>query len=146
MTNKRLLHWCQSILPPNYQAVRGLTDKYQKFLSEQLTREIATTVRVINVNMDEIVIAAASSQVASYLRLHATELRQQFRETFGGDRKIIIKSMPESLINIDPQRSTIKPRPVSDESVDTIEKNADWVEDETLKNALKSLARSLKKS
>lgn len=146
MTNKRLLHWCQSVLPANYRSVRELTDKYQKFLSEQLGREIAQNVQVIKVDRDEIVIASASSQVAGFLRIHGVELRQQFCETFGGDRKIVVRTMPDSLLQLESRQPVNKPRPVSDESVESIKKNADWIEDENLRKALKSLAGSLKKT
>ena len=145
MANKPLLHWCQSALPPNYQAIKGLTEKYQKFLVQQLPEDIVDSVQVINVDHGEIVIAAASGQIANFLRLHVSELTQQFHETFGGKRKLLIKAMPASLLQVESGHAVVKPRSVSREAINGIENNAKWIEDEKLKKAFESLARQLKK-
>lgn len=146
MANKTLLHWCQSALPPNFQTIKGLTEKYQKFLVQQLPEDIVDTVQVINVDHDEVVIAAASGQIANYLRLHAREITQQFHETFGGNRKLSIKAMPASLLKVETGQVVVRPKSVSTETISNIEKNAKWVEDEKLKKALESLAHQLKES
>ncbi|MCP4429557.1 MAG: DUF721 domain-containing protein [Gammaproteobacteria bacterium] len=146
MANKSLLRWCQSVLPANYQSIKGLTEKYQQFLVQQLPEDIIDSVRVINVDQAEVVIAAVSGQIANYLRLHMKELTQQFDETFGGNRKITIKAMPASLLQIESRQATARPRSVSKESIDSIETNAKWIEDEALKKALESLADQLKKN
>jgi hypothetical protein len=146
MANKSLLHWCQSALPPNYQSIKGLTEKYQNFLAQQLPEELVDAVQVINVDRDEVVIAAASGQIANYLRLHVRELTQQFHETFGGNRKLSIKAMPASLLKVESGRVVARPQSVSTEAINNIENNAKWVEDEKLKRALESLAHQLKKS
>lgn len=145
MANKSLLHWCQSALPPNFQSIKGLTEKYQTFLAQQLPEDIVDSVQVINVDHGEVVIAAASGQIANFLRLHARELTQQFHETFGGNRKLLIKAMPASLLQVELSRRVVKPQSVSADTIDSIESNAKWVEDEKLKKALESLAARLKK-
>ncbi len=146
MANKSLLHWCQSALPENFQSIKGLTEKYQQFLLQQLPEDIADSVQVINVERGKVVIAAASAQIANFLRLHARELTQQFDETFGGNRKLSIKAMPASLLKVESGHVVVRPQPVSAETVKNIEKNAKWVDDEKLKKALESLAHQLKDS
>lgn len=146
MANKSLLHWCQSALPHNFQTVKGLTEKYQEFLLQQLPEDIADSVQIINVDRGEVVIAAASGQIANFLRLHTRELTQQFDETFGGKRKLSIKAMPASLLQVESGHVAVRPQPVSAETIRNIEKNANWVDDEKLKKAFESLARQLKES
>lgn len=146
MANKSLLHWCQSALPRNYQSIKSLTEKYQNFLAQQLPADIAGLVQVIKVDRDEIVIAAASAQIANYLRLHARELTQQFSETFEGNRRLSIKAMPSSLLKVETSHVATSPQSVSKAAIDNIEKNAKWIEDEKLRGALESLAQQLKKS
>ncbi len=144
MTNKRLSSWFQSILPTNYRQIKNQTSKYQLFLNEQLPDSINSSVWVINAGTEEIVIAAGSAQVTNYLRLHARELQQQFDETFTGGQKLNFKTMPESLLQVDQRPPARKPDRVSNEAIKSIRKNAQWIEDENLKQALESLARQLK--
>ena len=145
MTNKQLSRWCLSVLPAHYHTIRGLTEQYQQFLVQQLPEEIIDSTRVINVDLNKIVIAVDSAQVANYLRLHLKEITQQFQETFGGNRQVRIKTMPASLLQTEPQRASARPRTVSQQAIEQIENNARWIEDEKLKNALESLADQLKK-
>lgn len=146
MANKSLLHWCQSALPPNFQSIKGLTEKYQNFLAQQLPEDIVDSVQVINVDRGEVVIAAASGQIANFLRLHVRELTQQFEETFGGNRKLTIKAMPASVLKVESGHRVVRPQSVSVDTINSIENNAKWVEDEKLKKALESLAHQLKDS
>ena len=144
MSNKLLSSWFQSVLPTNYRQIKSQTSKYQLFLSEQLSDSISDSVRVINVSSEEIVIAAGSAQVTNYLRLHARELQQQFDETFNNGQKLSFKTLPESLLRIDQRPAARKPDRVSNEAIKSISDNAQWIENENLKQALESLARQLK--
>ena len=144
MSNKRLSSWFQSILPTNYRQIKSQTSKYQLFLNEQLPDSITGSVQVINVSTEQIVIVTGSAQVTNYLRLHARELQQQFDETFKCSQKLSFKTMPESLLQIDQRPPARKPVRVSDEAIKSINNNAQWIEDEKLRQALESLARQLK--
>ncbi len=146
MNNKRLSSWLQSVLPVNYRQLKSQTSKYQHFLSEQLPDSISDSVLVINVSVDEIVIAATSAQVTNYLRLHSRELQQQFHETFHSRQVLRFKTMPNSLLEVEQRPPGRKPRPVSNEAIESISSNAQWIEDDNLKQALESLARQLKKN
>ncbi|NNE63210.1 MAG: hypothetical protein HKN34_03925 [Gammaproteobacteria bacterium] len=111
---------------------------------QQLPEDIVDSVRVINVDHAEVVIAAASGQIANFLRLHVRELTQQFHETFGGNRKLAIKAMPASLLQVESRHVAARPKPVSRDAINGID--AKWIEDEKLKKALESLAQQLKNS
>jgi hypothetical protein len=100
---------------------------------------------LLNINQHEIVIGATTPLVTNYLRLHSREIEQQLRETFGFEQKLKFRTVPESLLKLD--RKEIKPRlpqTPSADSIDALERNAQWIEDGELKAALLSLAASLK--
>ena len=145
MSNKRLSSWCQSILPVNYKGIKNQTARLQHFLREQLSEPIAKRVHVINITDQEIVVAVDNAQVANYLRLHNRELQQQISETFNLRQTLKFKTMPETVLQLRERPKAKKPGRVSDEAADVITKNAQWIEDENLKHALESLAKTLKK-
>ncbi len=101
---------------------------------------------VINFSKQEIVIAAANPQVANYLRLYVTEIQQQIHETFNLSQKLKIRTIPDSLLQLEHPRESSKPSKVSAETVAAIDRGAGWIEDEGLKQSLQSLAETLKKS
>ena len=104
---------------------------------------VKQSVTVLTINQDEIVIAANSPMVANYLRLHSREIQQQIRETFHFEQTLKFRTVPDSLLKLERQHSLPQPRQVSAESVEAIERNAQWIEDEDLRAAMLSLAKSL---
>jgi len=144
MSTKTLGQWSKSVLPDNFEQVNSHTLAIQQFLIEHLPEPINQQVSVINFSAEEIVVAAANPQVANYLRLYVAELQQQIRETFQLSQKLKIRSVPESLLKIDHPTSSSKPSKVSSETVAAIDRSASWIEDENLKQSLKSLANTLK--
>lgn len=144
MSNKRLSSWCESILPSNYRQIKSQTSKYQQFLQQQLPDTVAGSVQVINVNTEEIVVAVSSATVTNFLRLHLRELQQQIHETFNSSQKLVFKTMPDSLLQMQQRPTARKPVVVSDEAIQNISSNARWIEDDSLREALQSLARQLK--
>lgn len=145
MTSTRLDKLCRSVLPPGFKKISRLGPGIQSFLEQNLPEPINQNVTLLNITEEHIVIAANSPVMANYLRLHAAEIRQQLRETFNLDQEIKFRSLPESLLKVGSQYKIPQPEPVSSESIDAIERNANWIEDEDLKSALLSLAQSLKK-
>ena len=101
---------------------------------------------MINISTQEIVIAAANPQVANYLRLYVAEIQQQIHESFNLTQKLKIRAVPDSLLQIDNPRRSSKPSKVSGETVAAIDRSADWIDDEGLKQSLQSLAETLKKT
>jgi len=145
MSNKRLASWCQSILPANYKGVKNQMAQLQNFLREQLSEPVAKRVHVINITTQEIVVAVDNAQIANYLRLHNRELQQQICETFHLRQILKFKTMPETILQLQERPKARKPGKVSGETAEVITNNAQWIEDDNLKHALESLARTLKK-
>ena len=144
MSTKTLGQWSKSVLPGNFEQVSRQTLAIQQFLMEHLPEPVNQQVSVINFSPEEIVVAASSPQVANYLRLYVAEVQQQIQETFQLSQKLKICTVPESLLEIEGPPLSGKPSKVSSETVDNISRGAGWIEDENLKQALESLANTLK--
>ena len=144
MASNRISRLCQSVLPAEFEQVKRQAPGLQHFLEENLPDAVKQSVTVLTINQDEIVIAANSPMVVNYLRLHSKELQQQIRETFHFEQTLKFRTVPDSLLKLKQPQSLPQPRQVSAESVDALERNAQWIEDEDLKAALLSLAESLK--
>jgi len=144
MSTKTLGQWSKSVLPDNFEQVNRQMLVIQQFLTEHLPEPINHQVSVINFSAEEIVVAASNPQVANYLRLYVVEVQQQIQETFQLSQKLKIRSVPESLLKIDHPTRSSKPSKVSSETVAAIDRSASWVDDENLKQSLKSLANTLK--
>jgi hypothetical protein len=146
MSTKTVGEWGKSLLPDNFEQVNRQTLKIQQFLIENLPEPINLQVSVINISAEEIIIAAPNPQLANYLRLYAAEVQQQIHETFQLNQKLKIRSLPESLLKTDNPPVSKKPSKVSGETIAALNRSAGWMEDESLKQSLQSLANTLKKA
>ncbi|MFT4607980.1 MAG: hypothetical protein ACI9V8_000413 [Urechidicola sp.] len=147
MTNKTVNKWCQAALPDNFDRVSKETAAIQQFLRKQLPEPMNQQVTVVNLTTDTIVIAVSDPQISNYLRLYIAEIQQQIQETFGLKQVLKIKTIPSSVLKSDHVLASPKiPLKVKPETVQKLQRGADWIEDEGLKQALKSLADSLKKT
>ena len=144
MARRRLDDLCRAVLPPGYERVQRYASGIQRFLEETLPPPANACVTLLKLDDDEIVIAANSPPVANYLRLHAAEIRQQLRETFGLEQAVRFRSVPDSLLRVEPPGGRRRPRPASAGSADAIERNARSVDDPALRDALLALAQSLR--
>ncbi|MFT5548509.1 MAG: hypothetical protein ACI9CO_000424 [Candidatus Azotimanducaceae bacterium] len=147
MANKKANQWCQAALPGNFVRVSKDTAAIQQFLRKQLPEPMNQQVSVVNITDESIVIAVADPQISNYLRLYMAEIQQQIQETFNLKQVLKIKTIPFSVLKSDHLLpASKKPLKVKPETVQALKRGADWIEDEGLKQALKSLASSLKKS
>ena len=147
MSSKTVNNWCRAALPENFDRVCRDTLAIQQFLFKQLPEPMSQQVTVVNLTDETIVIAVTDPQIANYLRLYTTEIQQQIQETFNLTQVIKIKTMPGTVLQVDNALPAAKkPTEVSPEIVQTLQRGADWIEDEDLKLALKSLATALKKT
>ena len=144
MGSKQISRLCQTVLPPEFEQVTRLGPDIQRFLEQNLPETVNQAVTLLTINQDEIVVAANSPMVANYLRLHSREIEQQLRETFKLEQALKFRTIPDSLLKLDNNEYRAHPEQVSDESIEAIRRNAEWIEDEELKAALLSLAKSLK--
>ena len=145
MSLDRIGKLCQSILPEDFERIRRKLPQVQQFLEDNLPEPVNRSVTLLTINPDEIVVAASTPLVANYLRLHQREIRQQLRETFGFEQALRFRSIPESMLHLDRPGSSREPGPVSSESIEALERNLQWIEDDDLKAALQGLADSLKR-
>ena len=143
MSNKRLFSWCQSILPANYHQIKNKTARIQQFFDEHLPDSISQRIQVINTTETEIVIAVEDPQITNYLRLHQREMQQQLLETFNIRRSLKFRTVPEGMLKPGSRPGFRQPMRVSHETAESIKRNAQWVEDSELKQALESLAGSI---
>ncbi|MCP4488269.1 MAG: DUF721 domain-containing protein [Gammaproteobacteria bacterium] len=143
MSNKRLSSWCQSILPANYQQIKSQTEKFQRFLRDQLPDTIAGRIHVMNVSQTEIVVAVEDPQTTNYLRLHHREMQQQLLETFQCSQTLRFQTLPGDVLAPARRGNFRKPSRVSAENAGGIKRGAQWIEDDSLKQALESLSQRL---
>ncbi len=144
MASKRISGLCQSFLPAEFELVKRMAPGIQRFLEQNLPEGVNKCVTLLTLNQHEIVIAANSPMVANYLRLHGKEIRQQLRETFNLEQSLRFRTIPDSLLKLEKQTALRQPEPVGTHSIEALEANAKWIEDEDLKAAMLSLAESLK--
>lgn len=143
MANREISRLCQSVLPPGFEQARQQLPIIQAFLEENLPEAVQQSVTLLSVNDEEIVIAANTPMVANYLRLHSAEIQQQLCETFQLQQKVIFRTIPDAMFNTRRPVALPPPRVVSNESVTAIRRSAQWIEDDSLRAAILSLADSL---
>ncbi|MFT5658908.1 MAG: hypothetical protein ACI9KN_002189 [Gammaproteobacteria bacterium] len=136
-----------SALPENFGRVSRDTSAIQQFLRKQLPDPMNQQVTVVNLTDEEIIIAVADPQITNYLRLYSTEIQQQIQETFNLKQVLKVRTMPNSMLKpSSTSTSVMKPSRVKPETAQALQRGADWIEDEKLKEALKSLASCLNKT
>lgn len=144
MARRSLDQLCRSVLPAGYERVVRHGPQIQQFLDENLPEPVRHAVTLLTVDDAEIVLAANSPMVVNYLRLHAAEIEQQLRESLQLQQAVRFRTVPDDLLKIDRIVQSRSPRRVSAESIAAINNSAQWIDDETLRAALQSLADSLK--
>ena len=145
MSGGKIGKLCESVLPAGFERVKKHGAQIQRFLEENLPAPLNRTVTLLSVDDAEIVIAAKTPVVANYLRLHQAELRQQLRESLGLEQSLRFRSLPDTLLQVERPQVRRSPRRVSAKSIEALERNARWIEDEDLRSAMLELAQSLKR-
>lgn len=145
MAGRDLSRLCQSVLPPEFERLKRQLPRIQEFLDANLPGAVQGSVTVLCMDEEEIVIAANTPMVANYLRLHSAEIQQQLRESFQLEQAIRFRTIPDALLKPRKRKPLQAPRAVSAEAVDSIKRNAQWIEDASLRDALLALADSLAK-
>jgi hypothetical protein len=143
MASRDISRLCQSVLPPGFEQAKRQLPQIQTFLEENLPEEVQRSVTLLTVNSEEIIIAANTPMVANYLRLHSAEIQQQLRETFQLEQQVKFRTIPDALFHARKQEKLQAPRVVNSEAVRAIKRNAQCIEDESLRAAMLSLVDSL---
>lgn len=144
MARRSIAGLCRGLLPPEFERLEQQIPEIQKFLEQNLPESVQACVTLLTLNDEQIVIAANSPLVTNFLRLHSSEIEQQLRETFGLEQALNFRTIPDGLLQTGSRVHQPQPRVVSDEAVEAIERNAEWIDDEELKQAMLSLAKSLR--
>ena len=144
MTGGRIDRLCRDVLPAEFDRISRLGPAIQAFLEHNLPVSVNRSVSLLTVSDTEIVIAAYTPTVASYLRLHGAEIRQQLREGLDIDLEIRFRSLPQAMLRAAARPPPGTPRAVGAAALDAIERSAASIEDEALRAALLSLARGMK--
>jgi hypothetical protein len=143
MASRDIARLCEGVLPPGFEQARRQLPQIQDFLEENLPEAVRQSVKLLSVTDAHIVIAANTPMVTNYLRLHATEIQQQLRETFQLEQPLKFRTIPDAMFQRRQPPSRLAPRAVSSEAVAAIRLNAQWIEDEDLRAAMLALADSL---
>ena len=144
MANRSIGRLCSAVLPAEFERVSRLAPATQAFLEQNLPEPVNRSVRLLTVTRDELVIAASTPMVANYLRLHGNEIRQQLRESLDIDVEVRFRALPASMLQASTRPATEAPRKVGSATLDLIERGAESIDDEGLREALRSLARGMK--
>lgn len=144
MARRSIAGLCRGLLPPEFERLEQQIPEIQKFLEQNLPESVRACVTLLTLNDEQIVIAANSPLVTNFLRLHSSEIEQQLRETFGLEQTLNFRTIPDALLQTGSRDHQPQPRVVSGEAVEAIERNAEWIDDEELKQAMLSLAKSLR--
>ena len=130
---------------PEFERLKQQIPEIQKFLEQNLPESVQGCVTLLTLNDEQIVIAANTPMVTNFLRLHSAEIGQQLRETFNLEQSLKFRTIPDTLLKTGGQDQLPEPMVVSGEAISAIERNAKWIEDEKLRAAMLSLAKSLRK-
>jgi len=133
-------------LPQDFSRKRAQIEQFQAFFATRDSDAVFQMVTVNNVTASELSLTLPSAALASYLRLHAEQLRQQIREMFGVELSIKISTRPDvQSAAHDGNRKKRLAADISSASCDQMTSSAEFVDDERLRNALKSLSKTLAK-
>lgn len=141
----RLASIFKKLLPEGYAQKRAQIQQFQYFFEAHESDAVFQMVKVTNVTGEYLNVTLPNAALSSYLRLHSEQIRQEIVQNFGVDLILKISTRPESLSQNDPEIKKDWLPDISQSSCDQMINAADHVEDDELKNALKSLSKTLSK-
>ena len=135
----------KGLLPDDYRHKQALIGQIQHFFELQSSDAVFQMVQVLNVTDQQLTLAVPSPPLVNYLRLHAEEIKQQLQQQFGLALELKILSQPEAIAAEVEHSELDKPQHFSEAVCSRIEKSATTVDDKALREAMISLARTIKK-
>lgn len=142
----RLSALIRGVLPAEYQSRDASIQQLQAFFDTHAADAVFSMVRVINVTESTLTLAVPSPALVNYLRLHTQELREQIAEQFGRDLSLKIVAQPDAMRTGQSKPARQPLHRVDDAISEQINRSAATVEDETLREALLKLSRSINKN
>ena len=144
MSKGNIKSLCRSVLPENFNATGRAIDNCQQVLDGWLPERLHGMVQVVNVSAGAISISATTPVVANYLRLHLGDLQQALGQSLGSNSKVQIKTLPASVSKVTLAQRPAPPQTLRPSTISALSAGANAIEDDKLREALQSLARTLK--
>lgn len=133
----------KGLLPEGYAQKRAQIQQFQHFFEMQESDAVFQMVKVTNVTDNYLNVTLPNAALSSYLRLHSEQIRQLILQNFGVELELKISTRPELFNQTEHQGKKALLADISQSSCDQMKTAADYVEDDNLKRALKSLSRTL---
>ena len=146
MSKGDIKSFCRSVLPQDFDQVSRVTGRCQKTLQSSLPDGVGNMVQVLTVHSNVVSVAANSPVVANYLRLHIDSLQKTLSSVVGPAVKIEIKTRPASLSQVALPDKPRQPKSVSPSTASRLSSSAESIEDDALRAAMQSLAKTLETS
>ncbi len=135
----------KGLLPEGFAQKRAEIEQFQHFFEVQESDAVFQMVKVTNITDQYLNVTLPNAALSSYLRLHGEQIRQQILENFGVDLILKISTRPEVSQQNKQYAKHKLTADFSQSSCDQMTNAADYVDDEELKKALKSLSKTLSK-
>ncbi|MCP4075520.1 MAG: hypothetical protein GY744_04975 [Gammaproteobacteria bacterium] len=133
------------LLPEGFAQKRAEIEQFQHFFDLQESDAVFQMVKVTNVTAEYLNVTLPNAALSSYLRLHSDQIRQSILENFGVDLMLIISTRPEVSAQEKHYPKHKLTADFSQSSGDQMTNAAEYIEDEELKQAMKSLSKTLLK-
>ena len=132
------------ILPPDYRQRTATINQFQAFFSSLEDDPVYACVEVLSVDHDSLTLAVPSPGLVNYLRLHTREISGMLEQNFGRRFELRMIVQPGAA-RVGAEHARQRPaRHFSDEVSKQVERSANGLEDEALKEALTRLSRSIR--
>ncbi len=133
------------LLPEDFTRQRVLIEQYQQFFNQLESDPVLSAVRVLHVGEPVLSLAVPSPAQGGWLRQHRRELEQALSEQFGKHHELNVRVDPAMMTPAKPAPRMTAAQPVSEQTVERIERSARSLGDDALGQAMRRLAESLKK-
>ena len=144
MSKGSIKSFCSSVLPADYEQVGRNIQWCQQALDDWLPDGLREMVRVQTVSDNRVSIAASSPVVANYLRLHRESMLALLSDVLRQPCDVDVQTRPASLAQVSLPGRPRQPQSLKDSTVENLAASANTIEDEDLRAAMQSLARTLR--
>ncbi len=139
----KVSNWVKACLPDSFQEKSASIQQYQAFFEQQTSDAVYALVKVLNVNDNELTLAVPSPALVNYLRLHEAQIRRQIETLFHHSMSIKVVAQPELMETDTNSLEPVQSKHYSATVCAQIQKSAASLEDNDLRDALLSLAKTL---
>ncbi len=131
------------ILPEDYRLKTSRINQFQHFFQLQQSDAVFAMVNVLNVSDKVLSVGVPNSALATYLRLHSEQIKQDILNNFNENLDLKIITVPENN-SIDETKVKTPAEHYPKSVCDQIQTSAESIQDSSLKEALLSLSKTLR--